>query len=176
MFSGLKHRFGHQFDLAVGLDDAKKEFGFHFFDHYVPDALLASARRHSTSSASLPLRAPPTGLAASSSSSSRSSLRRWTAIRCDGGQAERPSFRTCRSSQRTSCPFLVSVHGLCTREIRADLNLTGSAVSVERVFSGGRDTISLRRASLKPETVRALTISRNAIIVDRERAQRESNA
>jgi hypothetical protein len=49
-------------------------------------------------------------------------------------------------------------------------------VSVERVFSGGRDTISLRRASLKPETVRALTISRNAIIVDRERAQRDSNA
>ena len=30
----------------------------------------------------------------------------------------------------------------------------GSAVAVERIFSGGRDTISLRRASLKPETIR----------------------
>jgi hypothetical protein len=29
----------------------------------------------------------------------------------------------------------------------------GSAVAVERIFSGGRDTISLRRASLKPETI-----------------------
>jgi hypothetical protein len=29
----------------------------------------------------------------------------------------------------------------------------GSAVAVERIFSGGRDTISLRRASLQPETI-----------------------
>jgi hypothetical protein len=35
---------------------------------------------------------------------------------------------------------------------------TGSAVAVERIFSGGRDTISLRRASLKPETIRTLMI------------------
>ncbi|KAJ7331459.1 hypothetical protein DFH08DRAFT_814766 [Mycena albidolilacea] len=31
-----------------------------------------------------------------------------------------------------------------------------SAVAVERIFSGGRDTIGLRRASLKPETARIL--------------------
>lgn len=34
----------------------------------------------------------------------------------------------------------------------------GSAVAVERIFSGARDTISLRRASLKPETIRALVL------------------
>ena len=34
----------------------------------------------------------------------------------------------------------------------------GSAVAVERIFSGGRDTISLRRASLKPETIRTLML------------------
>jgi hypothetical protein len=34
----------------------------------------------------------------------------------------------------------------------------GSAVAVERVFSGGRDTISLRRASLHPETIRILML------------------
>ena len=34
----------------------------------------------------------------------------------------------------------------------------GSAVAVERVFSGGRDTISLRRASLKPQTIRVLML------------------
>jgi hypothetical protein len=34
--------------------------------------------------------------------------------------------------------------------------LPGSAVAVERVFSGGRDTIGLRRASLKAETIQTL--------------------
>jgi hypothetical protein len=36
--------------------------------------------------------------------------------------------------------------------------LVGSAVAVERIFSGGRDTISLRRASLDPETIRTLML------------------
>lgn len=36
--------------------------------------------------------------------------------------------------------------------------LKGSAVAVERIFSGGRDTISLRRASLKAETIRTLML------------------
>ena len=34
----------------------------------------------------------------------------------------------------------------------------GSAVAVERVFSGGRDTISLRRASLHADTIRVLML------------------
>jgi hypothetical protein len=34
----------------------------------------------------------------------------------------------------------------------------GSAVAVERIFSGGRDTNSLRRASLQPETIRTLML------------------
>ena len=34
----------------------------------------------------------------------------------------------------------------------------GSAVAVERVFSGGRDTISLRRASLHPEPIKVLML------------------
>ncbi|KAF8805631.1 hypothetical protein BYT27DRAFT_7104058, partial [Phlegmacium glaucopus] len=32
----------------------------------------------------------------------------------------------------------------------------GSAVAVKRIFSGGRDTISLRRAYLVPDTIRVL--------------------
>jgi hypothetical protein len=43
----------------------------------------------------------------------------------------------------------------------------GSAVAVERVFSGGRDTISLRRASLKPETVRALMLVKHRLRLKR---------
>ncbi|KAG1780740.1 hypothetical protein EV702DRAFT_964222, partial [Suillus placidus] len=34
----------------------------------------------------------------------------------------------------------------------------GSAVAVERIFSGGRDTVSMRHASLKPETIRTLML------------------
>lgn len=41
--------------------------------------------------------------------------------------------------------------------------LPGSAVAVERVFSGGRDTISLRRASLKPDTIRVLMLVKQRI-------------
>lgn len=36
--------------------------------------------------------------------------------------------------------------------------MTGSAVAVEHIFSGGRDTISLRRASLKANTIKTLML------------------
>jgi hypothetical protein len=39
----------------------------------------------------------------------------------------------------------------------------GSAVAVERVFSGGRDTISLRRASLHSDTIRVLMLVKKKI-------------
>lgn len=39
----------------------------------------------------------------------------------------------------------------------------GSAVAVERIFSGGRDTISLRRSSLQPDTIRALMLLKNRL-------------
>jgi hypothetical protein len=43
-----------------------------------------------------------------------------------------------------------------------------SAVAVERIFSGGRDTISLRRATLKPETIRMLMLVERKLILARE--------
>ncbi|KZV79565.1 HAT dimerization, partial [Exidia glandulosa HHB12029] len=42
-------------------------------------------------------------------------------------------------------------------------SIPGSAVAVERIFSGGRDTISLRRARLSADTIRALMISKQWI-------------
>jgi hypothetical protein len=36
--------------------------------------------------------------------------------------------------------------------------ILGSAVAVKWIFSGGRDTISLRRASLKPDTICTLML------------------
>jgi hypothetical protein len=42
-------------------------------------------------------------------------------------------------------------------------------VAVEHIFSGGRDTISLRRASLKPETIRVLMLVKRRLILAREK-------
>ena len=36
--------------------------------------------------------------------------------------------------------------------------MSGSAVAIKRIFSGGRDTISLRRTSLNPKTIKVLML------------------
>ena len=41
--------------------------------------------------------------------------------------------------------------------------LLGSAVAVERIFSGGCDTISLRRASLLSDTIRTLMLVKHRL-------------
>ncbi|KAF8803399.1 hypothetical protein BYT27DRAFT_7109784 [Phlegmacium glaucopus] len=43
-------------------------------------------------------------------------------------------------------------------------HVLGSAVAVEHIFSGGWDTISLCRASLKPETIRVLMLVKHRLI------------
>ncbi|KAF7426516.1 hypothetical protein PC9H_008885 [Pleurotus ostreatus] len=43
------------------------------------------------------------------------------------------------------------------------LAIPGSAVAVERIFSGARDTISLRRASLKPQTIEILMLLKHRL-------------
>jgi hypothetical protein len=46
----------------------------------------------------------------------------------------------------------------------------GSAVAVERIFSGGRDTISLRRASLHADTIRILMLVKKRLHLARAQA------
>lgn len=46
---------------------------------------------------------------------------------------------------------------------------TGSSVSVERVFSGGRDALSIRRYSLSAETLRTVMLFRNQLLRERNR-------
>jgi hypothetical protein len=41
----------------------------------------------------------------------------------------------------------------------------GSVVAVERIFSRGRDTISLRRARLNPETIRTLMLVKQQLFL-----------
>lgn len=47
--------------------------------------------------------------------------------------------------------------------------VSGSSVAVERIFSGGRAVVSLRRASLKPDTIRALMLGKQAIYLQKQR-------
>ena len=51
------------------------------------------------------------------------------------------------------------------------ISIAGSAVAVERVFSGGRDTIGLRRASLKAETIETLMFVKARLRLARENAK-----
>jgi hypothetical protein len=47
----------------------------------------------------------------------------------------------------------------------------GSAVAVERIFSGGRDTISLLRARLQPDTIRTLMLVKKRLHLKNARAK-----
>jgi len=53
--------------------------------------------------------------------------------------------------------------------LESDLSLTGSAVAVERIFSDGRDTISLRRASLQADTIHVLMLVKKRLHHTRRR-------
>lgn len=46
--------------------------------------------------------------------------------------------------------------------------ITGTSVAVERVFSAGRDVISVRRASLSAETIRVLMTYRADIMLEKK--------
>jgi hypothetical protein len=48
---------------------------------------------------------------------------------------------------------------------------TGSAVSIECIFSGGCDTISLRHASLQPDTIRTLMLVKQQLRLARTTIQ-----
>jgi hypothetical protein len=52
----------------------------------------------------------------------------------------------------------------------------GSAVAVERIFSGGRDTIGLRRASLKAETIEVLMFVKARLRFAREASKKKEKA
>jgi hypothetical protein len=50
--------------------------------------------------------------------------------------------------------------------------ISWSAVAVERNFSGGRDKILFRRADLKPETIRILTLVKKRVCLPRDVAEK----
>src|SRR5208282_1200771 len=104
---------------------------------------------------------------------------RWTSthvIRFSGGMGDVLSSQISLALRMISSPFQVAVEVLILSRFLFIINtlfVTGSAVAVERIFSGGRDTISLRRASLKPETIRMLMLVKRKLILAREEIKLE---
>ena len=88
------------------------------------------------------------------------------AILCNGGHHELPSSQIFLASHGIFSAFLVSTAVLSGHPKPYILDL-GSSVSVERIFSGGRDTISLQRASLSAETIKVLMLLKNRLLVAR---------
>ena len=58
---------------------------------------------------------------------------------------------------------------LLTKAARDLLPCSASEVNVERLFSGCRDTFTIRRHALKAETVRVLTLLRSAYTLEDNR-------
>ena len=81
------------------------------------------------------------------------------------------SSQTSHTLHKISSPFQVEVSSLSEFIFINNLNVlfvTGSAVAVERIFSGGHDTISLRCVSLKPGTIWILMIVKRKLILAQE--------
>jgi len=91
-------------------------------------------------------------------------------IQFTGGSGDELSFRICFAWLAMSCVFLVSCRSLCLIQVTFSNISLGSAVAVERIFSGGRDTISLRRASLHADTIRVLMLVKKRLHLARSQA------
>ena len=139
MYSGLKDDYKDNLTLSSYLNNAKELLAAHFHQFY---ANQAQSSKQSQSSDS------PTG----STSNSRSKF----------------DF-TARYSLYLLATDVLSIPGkIYIFFVLSDhwalahwVIFLGSAVAVERIFSGGRDTVSLRRPSLHSDTIRILMISKH---------------
>jgi hypothetical protein len=92
------------------------------------------------------------------------------AIQFTGGWVDELSSQTCFALLVTFYVYLVSHSSIYLQDFNASSSHLGSAVAVERVFSGGRDTISLRRASLNADTIRILMLVKKRLHLARAKA------
>ena len=94
------------------------------------------------------------------------------ATQITGGWVDEVNFHTSSGWLATFSAFLVSNHlRMLTFTISEALALSpGSAVAVERIFSAGRDTISLRCASLHADTIRVLMLVKKRLHLARAKA------
>ncbi|KIL55008.1 hypothetical protein M378DRAFT_201131 [Amanita muscaria Koide BX008] len=160
-YEGMKADYANDDNLSEYLDSAKASLHTYFYENYAgkhvaPPVLdhprTAGPSKSKTSSQSRnesPQKVNFTARYRKQSSTRRDQLDEYFAL-------PREDFDTCDPiswwvGRRSQFPDLF----VFARDLLA---IPGSAVSVERIFSGGRDTISLRRASLRPDTIRTLML------------------
>lgn len=167
-YEGLKGDFAHDKDLLDHLKSAKSALQGHFDTHYAGRTVAPIVHQPIASSTN-PFASPQKNFFARYEVQTRDvvdelrdyySLSREDFATCDPVQwwfARKAHFPNlfCLARDLMTIPGepFYFIHLLVLT-----FTFVGSAVAVERIFSGGRDTISLRRASLKPETIRTLML------------------
>ncbi|KAJ3508846.1 hypothetical protein NMY22_g16486 [Coprinellus aureogranulatus] len=150
-YDGLKIALGDDLDLLSHLESAKSKLELHYGLHYKSSARLSTSTTTTASSS--------TGF------NFTAAFRRAPRAVQDELEAyfrmPPEDYETCQPIQwwyahRLQFPTLhkLAFDILC---------IPGSAVAVERIFSGGRDLISVRRASLRPDTIRILMIVKQKV-------------
>ncbi|KAF7372115.1 Transposase-like protein [Mycena venus] len=167
-YTGLREDYVNDPELLAGLEKSKAALEMHFKVHYAnsqqPSALEAQAE-HSPAGSPVKFNVfRRYGAPATPTAISQNELEdyfRLTSIP--------EPFEDTDPLQwwYTRCHKFPNLY-LFARDI---LCIPGSAVAVERVFSGGRDTIGLRRASLKAETIEMLMFVKARLRLAREEAK-----
>jgi hypothetical protein len=165
-YEGLKVDYSDDLTLSDHLEDSKRNLFNYFDEHYMT--------LPSPTTPSLPPSAPVQALPTDGSPRKSFTARYRRKEKHNTNELEEyfklpaEDFDTCNPIQwwvgrRSQFPRLYQL----ARDI---LCIPGSAVAVERIFSGGRDTISLRRANLQPDTIRMLMLVKKRLHLVRARA------
>ncbi|KAI3603582.1 transposase-like protein [Moniliophthora roreri] len=155
MYSGLMQDVTHDEDLKKEVKNAKESLKFYYNMHY--------ATRMKSTAPPTPATPKRTSISTLDSSPQKVDFTsRYESDIVEVNELEdyfklpRDSFAKCDpiqwwTARKARYPTLSK----CALTLLA---IPGSAVAVERVFSGGRDTVGIRRSSLKPETIRTLML------------------
>ncbi|KAF5338562.1 hypothetical protein D9758_016540 [Tetrapyrgos nigripes] len=167
-YDALVADFKKEPDLLADINAAKTNFEIHFLTKYQP------AESSDDSNATAATTTPSTAFDDSPVKIDFLSRYEQPSVGPSSLQAELDEYFRSTASRRVKmttdplewwharCDQFPSLYRFARDILCIPANFTfyasGSAVAVERVFSGGRDTVSLRRASLKAETIQALMV------------------
>lgn len=163
-YEGLKADYDEDVDLLIDLEKAKSALHSFYQDHY--SNFTSSTHKHLSTTIPVVQNGSPQKV--DFTARYKRTVHRVFDELEDYFKLRQEDFDTCQPlswwwGRRAQFPNLY-------RLARDILVIPGSAVAVERIFSGGRDTISLRRASLHPDTIRSLMLVKHRVRLSRAEA------
>ena len=173
-YEGMKLDYANDPILSEYLESSKKDLREYYETHYAnkhnPPSQISTPRAFSSSSSAAPSHSPQKNFTARFHRKTATTLNELDEF----FKLPPEDFETCNPiywwmGRRAQFPNLfwfardlLSIPGAYFTQCQCLFTdsevFSGSAVAVERVFLGGRDTISLRRASLHPETIKVLML------------------